>query len=84
MAMVTVCAAIPALPGFWGLYEAGMIFGFQVLAIHPDQAVALVYGVTIHLIYYVPTTLVGLCLAFRSAIGLNAAALRPEDHSEAN
>ncbi len=85
MAFVTVCAAIPALPGFWGLYEAGMIFGFQLLAIHSDQAVALVYGVTIHLIYYVPTTVLGLGFAFKSAIRLNSVTLDSKDQApEAN
>jgi glycosyltransferase 2 family protein len=73
MAIVTVCAAIPAAPGYWGLYEAGIIVGFQVLEIHDDQAVALAYGVTMHLIYYIPTTLIGLVLAFRSAIRLGSA-----------
>ena len=68
MAIVAVIAAIPAAPGFWGLYEAGMIFCFQLLDIHEDPAVALAYGVTMHLIYYLPTTLFGLVLAFRSAI----------------
>lgn len=68
MAIVSVIAAIPAAPGFWGLYEAGMIFCFQLLNIHEDPAVALAYGVTMHLIYYLPTTIIGLVLAFRSAI----------------
>jgi uncharacterized protein (TIRG00374 family) len=72
MAIVTVCAAIPAAPGYWGLYEAGMIVGFQVLEIHEDQAVALAYGVTMHLIYYVPTTVIGLIWAFRSAIPIGS------------
>ncbi len=69
MAIVTVCAVIPAAPGFWGLYEAGMIVGFQVLEIHEENAVALAFGVTMHLIYYLPTTGLGLLFAFRSAIG---------------
>lgn len=78
MAIVTVCASIPAAPGYWGLYEAGMIVGFQVLEIHEDQAVALAYAVTMHLIYYVPTTVVGLVLAFRSAIRLGSASTLSE------
>ena len=74
MAIVTVCAVIPAAPGFWGLYEAGMIVGFQVLEIHDEKAVALAFGVTMHLIYYLPTTGLGLWFAFRSAIGFGTAA----------
>jgi hypothetical protein len=41
-----------------------MIVGFQVLEINEDQAVALAYGVTMHLIYYVPTIIIGLIWAF--------------------
>ena len=81
MAIVTVCAAIPAAPGYWGLYEAGMIVGFQVLEIHEDQAVALAYGVTMHLIYYVPTTVIGLIWAFRSAIRLGSTSTLQEKDS---
>ena len=73
MALASVCAAIPAAPGFWGLYEAGIMFSFQLLEIHDDPALALAYGVTMHLIYYVPTTLVGLIFAFRSALSLRSA-----------
>ncbi|MCS1407543.1 MAG: hypothetical protein M2R45_00701 [Verrucomicrobia subdivision 3 bacterium] len=81
MAIATVCAAIPSAPGFWGLYEAGMIFGFQVLDIHPESAVALAYGVTMHLIYYVPTTFFGLIFAGRSAIGIKRATSLKIDES---
>lgn len=73
VAIVTVCSVVPAAPGAWGLYEAGMIVGFQVLEIHDSTAVALAYGVTMHLLFYVPTTVLGLGLTMKSAIRLSAA-----------
>ncbi len=82
MALVSVCAAIPAAPGYWGLYEAGMIISFQVLEIHEDQSIALVYAVTMHLIYYLPTTILGLIWAFRSAISPGASLAVPDLEKE--
>ncbi len=73
MAIVTVCSVVPAAPGAWGLYEAGMLVGFQVLDIHDDMAVALAYGVTMHLIFYLPTTVIGLGLLMKSAIRISTA-----------
>ena len=66
----SLAVMIPAAPGYWGIYEAGMIFGFAVLNLHPSREVALAYALVMHLIFFLPTTVLGLWYA-------GAASLKP-------
>ena len=67
--MVITCLAIilPAAPGFWGLFELGIMFGMLVLNIVPDtdagKATALAYGFVNHILVYATIIPAGLfCL----------------------
>jgi uncharacterized protein (TIRG00374 family) len=64
----SVATMIPAAPGYWGVYEAGMILGFAMLNLHPSQEVALAYGLIMHLIFFIPTTLTGLWIATKESL----------------
>jgi glycosyltransferase 2 family protein len=78
MALVVIesmAVMIPAAPGYWGLYEAGMIFGFAVLELHPSKETALAYGLVMHLIFFLPTTLAGLWFA-------SQASLKPQSYED--
>ena len=64
----SLAVMIPAAPGYWGIYEAGMIFGFAVLALHPSREVALAYALVMHLIFFLPTTVLGLWYAGKASL----------------
>lgn len=65
---------IPATPGYWGLFEAGFIFGLMALGIHEDtegQSLALSYAILLHFSQWLPVILIGLPLAWKSHISLD-------------
>ena len=64
----SLAVMIPAAPGYWGIYEAGMIFGFAVLKLHPSKEVALAYALVMHLIFFLPTTVLGLWYAGQASL----------------
>ncbi|MBT5926279.1 MAG: flippase-like domain-containing protein [Verrucomicrobia bacterium] len=64
----SLAVMIPAAPGYWGIYEAGMIFGFAVLNLHPSKEVALAYALVMHLIFFLPTTVLGLWYAGQASL----------------
>jgi uncharacterized protein (TIRG00374 family) len=68
MVIESLAVMIPAAPGYWGLYEAGIIFGFAVLNIHPSKEIALAYGLVMHLIFFLPTTVLGLWFAGQASL----------------
>jgi uncharacterized protein (TIRG00374 family) len=75
MALVTligIAILIPAAPGYWGLYEAGVIFSLMVLGVEKDASVALAYGLVIHMIQWGPVVLIGLACAARAQARLAA------------
>ena len=69
----SLATMIPAAPGYWGVYEAGMILGFGLLQLHDDQEIALAYGLVMHLIFFAPTTLVGLWVAAKDSLSPKSA-----------
>ncbi len=73
MALVTMIAIfimIPAAPGYWGLFEAGVIFGLKVLKVQEDVAPATAYAIVMHLVQFVPIVAIGLYCAARSPVNL--------------
>ncbi len=71
LALVTLIAffiMVPAVPGYWGLFEAGTIFSLYVMGITSDRSLALAYAITIHLVQYVPIVVIGLFFAWRAQI----------------
>ncbi|MDA0749965.1 MAG: lysylphosphatidylglycerol synthase transmembrane domain-containing protein [Verrucomicrobia bacterium] len=68
MVIESLAVMIPAAPGYWGLYEAGIIFGFAVLNLNPSKEIALAYGLVMHLIFFLPTTVLGLWFAGQASL----------------
>lgn len=56
--MIALGVAIPAAPGFWGLFEAAARVTLTLYGIEAEQAVS--YAVTYHLTTFLPITLLGL------------------------
>lgn len=72
-AMVVVCIFImvPAAPGYWGFFEAGVVFSLVVLGIHPYDSLALSYALLLHLTQWLPIVAIGLPLAWISHVSLD-------------
>lgn len=67
-ALVTlVCFAImiPAAPGYWGLYEIGVVFALLILGVEKDASRALAYGLMLHMLQWAPVVVWGLYYAWR-------------------
>lgn len=73
MALVTLIGIfimIPAAPGYWGLYEAGVIFSLTVMQVSSDVTIMLAYAVMIHLVQFIPIVIVGMWLSRKAQIGI--------------
>jgi hypothetical protein len=73
VALAAVFILIPAAPGYWGLFEAGVLFTLTVYGIETDVSVATAFALVLHLTQYVPILLLGLLFAAQSQIKLGAA-----------
>ena len=51
-------AIIPSLPGGFGVFEAAVVFSLSLFGIEKEQALTI--GFILHMIQYIPTTLIGL------------------------
>jgi uncharacterized protein (TIRG00374 family) len=60
--VVFVCVAItlPASPGYWGLYELGVIVALKALGLTEDAGLAFSYSVVMHVWQIVPNLIIGL------------------------
>jgi glycosyltransferase 2 family protein len=61
---------IPAAPGYWGLFEAGVIFAVVIMGIHPDDAMVRSYAILLHLTQWLPIVAIGLPWAWVSHVSL--------------
>jgi hypothetical protein len=73
--VIAVGVAIPAAPGFWGVFEAATRVSLVLYGVAPDQAVS--YAVTYHVATFVPITLLGLYS--QSRVHVHLAELRRAD-----
>lgn len=76
MAVVSLAAVfilIPAAPGYWGLFEAGVLFTLTVYGIETREPVATAFAIVLHLTQYVPILILGLFFAAQAQIKLGAA-----------
>jgi len=63
-------SSIPSVPGAWGVFEAGGLFALVISGIQFDQAVGIAYVLTIHIVNYLLTVLLGIILALREHVSL--------------
>jgi uncharacterized protein (TIRG00374 family) len=68
MAMLTLGLTVPSAPGFVGVYEALIIGSVGIYGVHDPLAPA--FAITMHLIHYVPGTVLGLIGAWKSGLRL--------------
>jgi glycosyltransferase 2 family protein len=68
MAILTLGLTAPSAPGFVGVYEGLIIAGVGVYGVTEPLAPA--FAITMHLIHYVPGTLLGLIASWRSGMRL--------------
>ena len=68
--MVILCffISLPSAPGFWGLWEAGGVFGLLIFGISAKEAAG--FTVVNHVIQMVPVIVVGLISAIITGISL--------------
>ncbi|MFW5870475.1 MAG: lysylphosphatidylglycerol synthase transmembrane domain-containing protein [Candidatus Sumerlaeota bacterium] len=73
--VVAIFITIPAAPGYWGFYEAGVLVSItMLLGIHPEGgAIVLAYAILLHLTQWLPITLIGLPWAWVSHVSLEDA-----------
>jgi glycosyltransferase 2 family protein len=66
---IIICFAImlPSVPGYWGLWEAGGVFGLSLFGIPANEAAGMV--LTYHFFHLIPVILIGLVSAM--IIGVN-------------
>jgi uncharacterized protein (TIRG00374 family) len=58
---------LPSVPGFWGLWEAGGVFGLMIFGIPAKEAAGLI--LTYHIIHVIPVIIIGIISAM--IIGVN-------------
>ena len=71
---VTVIAclaiALPAAPGFWGLFELGIVFALGILGVEKDQSKATAYALLVHSFQYFPIVFIGLWYLWREQVSI--------------
>lgn len=68
MALVAVFIIIPAAPGYWGLFEAGILFSLKVLNIQQDSSISAAYAIVLHLLQFLPVVAIGLTFAAQDQV----------------
>ena len=72
MAVLTLGLSVPSAPGFVGVFEGLIITAVGLYGVQGESAFA--FALTVHLIHFIPGTLLGVFFAWRS--GLQLAELR--------
>ena len=66
MSVLTLGLTAPSGPGFIGVFEGLILAGTLLYGI--EQSTGLAFAIAIHLIHYVPVTVIGLGIAWRMGI----------------
>lgn len=73
MCLIAVFILVPAAPGYWGLFEAGVIFSLLALGVQSDASLATAYALVMHLVQYVPIVVIGLFFAAQDQVRVKPA-----------
>lgn len=71
---------LPSVPGYWGLWEAGGVFGLMIFGIPAKEAAGLV--LTYHFFHLLPTIIIGLASAL--IIGVRIIGTAPSGEQQVN
>jgi uncharacterized protein (TIRG00374 family) len=76
--MVIICfvIALPSVPGYWGLWEAGGVFAMLLFGVSESEAAG--YTLANHAVQIVPVVLVGLVSAWVSGVNIRQVYEQPE------
>jgi hypothetical protein len=68
--MVIICffIALPSVPGFWGLWEAGGVFALSLLGISAKEAAG--FTLASHAVQMIPVILVGFVSAVLTGVNI--------------
>ncbi len=82
--IVAIFIMLPAAPGYWGFYEAGILVSVSMLlGIHPEGgSLVLAFAILLHLTQWLPITMVGLPWAWFSHVSLEDASKVEELNAE--
>ncbi len=81
--MVIICLfiALPSAPGYWGLWEAGGVFGLSLFGVSAETAAG--YTLANHFIQLLPVIIIGLVSAMITGVSiLQVAKLRPGNDTD--
>jgi uncharacterized protein (TIRG00374 family) len=81
--MVIICLfiALPSAPGYWGLWEAGGVFGLSLFGIPTETAAG--YTLVNHFIQLLPVIVIGIISAMITGVGIfQVAQLHPENKKD--
>jgi uncharacterized protein (TIRG00374 family) len=68
MSVLSLALIVPSAPGFVGVYEGTFVYAVGLYGIAGPDSVA--FALAMHLVHYVPGTLLGLAAAWRSGLHL--------------
>lgn len=68
LVLIGLAIMIPASPGYWGLFEAGCVFGLKVLGVTENTSQAMAYALVMHLVQYLPIVAIGFGFAARDHV----------------
>jgi uncharacterized membrane protein YbhN (UPF0104 family) len=76
--MVIICfvIALPSVPGYWGLWEAGGVFAMLLFGVSEREAAG--YTLANHAVQIVPVVLVGLVSAWISGVNIRQVYEQPQ------
>ncbi|MEN8780558.1 MAG: lysylphosphatidylglycerol synthase transmembrane domain-containing protein [Desulfobacterales bacterium] len=76
--MVIICfvIALPSVPGYWGLWEAGGVFAMLLFGVSENEAAG--YTLANHAVQIVPVVLVGLVSAWISGVSIRQVYEQPQ------
>ncbi|MGD8369796.1 MAG: lysylphosphatidylglycerol synthase domain-containing protein, partial [Desulfobacterales bacterium] len=80
--MVIVCffIALPSVPGFWGLWEAGGVFALALFGVPSKEAAG--FTLVNHVVQMFPVILVGLVSAMVTGVNIVQVSRESRDQSE--
>jgi hypothetical protein len=81
--MVIICLfiALPSAPGYWGVWEAGGVFGLSLFGIGAGTAAG--YTLTNHFIQLLPVIVIGFISAMITGVSiLQVTKIHPENNQD--
>ena len=70
MVMIIICLfiALPSVPGFWGLWEAGGVFALSIFGIPANQGVG--FTIVNHVVQIIPVIIIGVISAVITGVNI--------------